>query len=178
MIPEFKIASRSRAEDILSDFGERSRFKYLISIGDPEEGPPRNYDLFDGPKLRLEFDDVSKMSDGATLASPVDIENVIRFCHRIDGPVLIHCYAGISRSAAVACILVAMKLGPGREDEALHEVHVVKPSVYPNKHILNLADQLLDRRGKLLQAAFALFGGRIEDMDMVTVSTVPALRVG
>ena len=40
----------------------------------------------------------------------------------VGGKVLIHCGAGISRSAAAAMIIYACWLGPGREQEAMEKV--------------------------------------------------------
>jgi predicted protein tyrosine phosphatase len=175
MIPDILVAPLRVAEQILRDFEKRRQYRFYISIGDPPEDPPRGFGLFDGPKLRLLFDDVCKVSpvDGWTLASIAQVEQLIDFCDEIDGPTLINCYAGISRSAAAACILTTIKLGPGKEHEALRHAHGRKPSIFPNKHVLNLADQLLGRGGKLLEAAFEIWP---QPQDSVEAVTIPQIR--
>lgn len=176
VIPPFAIHSKRNVEKLLYDFEERRKYRFLISIGDPEERPPRGYRLFDGPKIRLHFDDVTKTHYGQ-MASVVDVQRIIDFCTAVDGPTLIHCYAGISRSSAAACILATIKLGPGRELEALQHVENWSKSnswcgesiIYPNKHILNLADQLLERQGNLLKAAFTIWEQAADAVDLVEV---------
>ena len=64
---------------------------------------------------------------------------------------LIHCHAGISRSTAIALIVWAYLLGSGGEEQALAYVLTARPQARPNRLIVKLGDELLNRRSKLIQ---------------------------
>jgi predicted protein tyrosine phosphatase len=64
--------------------------------------------------------------------------------------VLVHCEAGVSRSSAAALIMYACWLGPGREREAMDRVLSQRPVAVPNRRMVEIADRLLDRGGRLL----------------------------
>ena len=66
--------------------------------------------------------------------------------------ILIHCEAGISRSTATALIMYACWLGPGREREAMERVRKQRPTAVPNRRMVRLADALLGREGRLIDA--------------------------
>jgi predicted protein tyrosine phosphatase len=158
-IPEIIIASFDVAQLIL---GRRDwdGVRHVVSIGDPGSMTPAPFDEFPLGKLRLEFDDVNgsaAVRAGFTRATPAQIAQLVAFLRGVSGKVLFHCVAGVGRSAAAACILAAMRLGPGREREALEYVLAVKQAIHPNKHMLSLADDLLERGGALLGAAFTLW---------------------
>ncbi len=131
--------------------------QHIISIGDPGEEPPPGYHQVPH-RLRLEFDDIVKPFDDPEdiLATPTDILKVIEFTHAMvqsGGNVLIHCFAGVSRSCAVAMTVYAALLGPGKEEEALACVLAARPQAVPNCWIIELADEALARQGQLLHLA-------------------------
>lgn len=63
-----------------------------------------------------------------------------------------HCNAGISRSTAVAYILRCIWQGPGGEEECLEAVIDDRPEAEPNKLLVQYADELLRRKGRMLAA--------------------------
>jgi predicted protein tyrosine phosphatase len=158
-IPEIVIASFDLAQVILRR-RDWDGVRHLVSIGDPGSMTPAPFDGFPLGKLRLEFDDVCgtlAVRAGFVRATPDQMAELVAFLRGVSGKVLFHCAAGIGRSAAAACILAAICLGPGREQEALEHVLAVKQTIHPNKHMLSLADELLERGGALLGAAFTLW---------------------
>lgn len=62
----------------------------------------------------------------------------------------VHCHAGVSRSTATAYLALATRLGPGREDEAFDELLRVTVKPWPNRSLVEHADALLGRGGRLL----------------------------
>lgn len=65
---------------------------------------------------------------------------------------LIHCLQGQSRSAAIALGILADRLGPGREHDAVSELMSIRPSAVCNLLIVRHADELLGREGALIAA--------------------------
>ena len=146
-----EIASRSEAGRILCSPRRCAELSYLVSIGEPEERPPAGYRNV-RRKLRLLFADVEVEEFGPT---EEDISRIIRLADSlksIGGKVLIHCGAGVSRSAAAALIMYACWLGPGREQEAMEKVLTLRPIARPNRRMVMLADKILKRDGRLIDA--------------------------
>ncbi|WP_013321948.1 HEAT repeat domain-containing protein [Gloeothece verrucosa] len=135
-----------------SAFG-KSR-KYLISINNPGLAPPITYQLIP-EQLRLEFHDLEtpKHDLSYRLPSEEDILKVIDFASKIipiQGDLLVHCCRGITRSSAVALTVITYLLGEDRETEALDVVLAACPQALPNLWIVELADNILNRKGKLI----------------------------
>jgi predicted protein tyrosine phosphatase len=79
---------------------------------------------------------------------------VLAFGHRWDraAPLVIHCYAGISRSTASA-FAIACALNPEREElQIAQQMRRASPSAHPNRLIVSHADELLGRKGRMLAA--------------------------
>lgn len=151
-VPELTIdvASRPEAGDILVSPRRCAEITCLVSIGDSHDALPAGYDNA-RRKLRLLVADVVT-ERGATeedIRQIIDLADGLRFD---TGTVLIHCEAGVSRSSAAALIMYACWLGPGREQEAMERVLSQRPVAIPNRRMVELADRLLDRRGRLLEA--------------------------
>jgi predicted protein tyrosine phosphatase len=149
-IPELtiEVASRPEAGDILSSPRRVAEVTCLVSIGDSQDELPVGYDNVHR-KLRLLVADVVTEL-GATEG---DVRQIIHLAEGLrsgNGTVLIHCEAGVSRSSAAALIMYACWLGPGREQEAMGRVLAQRPVAVPNRRMVELADRLLDRGGRLV----------------------------
>ncbi len=128
--------------------------KHVISIGAPGDETPAGYER-KSSRIRLDFHDVTEDSEFEFGPRANHVKTVIEFARAIqhrDGRLLIHCAAGISRSAAAALTTLAVWLGPGQEDEAVARVYAVRPEAWPNSLFVELADELLSRDGALLHA--------------------------
>jgi predicted protein tyrosine phosphatase len=66
-------------------------------------------------------------------------------------PLLIHCWAGISRSSAAA-YAIACDRNPGHEAAIADELRRRSPYVTPNKLMVKLADEMLGREGCMSEA--------------------------
>jgi predicted protein tyrosine phosphatase len=102
--------------------------------------------------LRLLFTDVEVEESGPT---EEDVGRIIRLAgdlKTVGGKVLIHCGAGISRSSAAALIMYACWMGPGEEQEAMEKVFTLRPTARPNRRMIELADKILGRDGRLIAA--------------------------
>jgi predicted protein tyrosine phosphatase len=71
---------------------------------------------------------------------------------------LIHCWAGISRSSAAA-FAIACDRNPGFERAIATELRRRAPSATPNRLMVRLADDLLQRNGRMVEAIEAIGRG-------------------
>ena len=146
--PTIEVASRYEAGDILCSPQRCADLTYLLSIGDLQDELPLGYDNV-SDKLRLLVADVVT-EFGAT---EKDIQQIITLAQELRGKtgrVLVHCEAGVSRSTAAALIMYACWLGPGREPEAMTRVLLQRPIAIPNPRMVEIADRLLAREGRLV----------------------------
>jgi predicted protein tyrosine phosphatase len=147
-----EVASRYEAGDILSSPERCAEVMYLISIGDVQDALPLGYDNANRKLRLLVADVVTELG-----ATEQDIRQIISLAEELRasaGRVLIHCEAGVSRSSAAALIMYACWLGPGREREAMMRVLAQRPIAVPNRRMVELADKLLDRRGRLVEVLY------------------------
>ena len=144
-----EVVGREEANIILASPEECSKISFLVSIGAPEDVLPIGYSNV-SDRLRLLFGDTVTEEHGATEA---DIRCLIDLAKRLkgsNGNVLIHCEAGVSRSPAAALILYTCLLGPGSERESMDLVLRQRPFAMPNRRMVELADRLLGREGRLM----------------------------
>ncbi len=77
-----------------------------------------------------------------------------------EAPLVIHCYAGISRSTAAAYVTLCALL-PGRDEtELASRLRAASPTATPNARIIALADAALGREGRMVKAIAAIGRGR------------------
>ena len=104
--------------------------------------------------LKVQVDDITEPIDGFVAPSEVHVEQVLGFVRGWDrrAPLVIHCYAGISRSTASAFAAVCA-LNPDRDERSIaRQIRAASPIAAPNRLIVGLADQALGRRGRMLRA--------------------------
>ena len=145
-----EVVSRVEAGEILCSADLCGEITFLVSIGDGDDPLPLGYQNVDH-KMRLLIADVVS-EEGATEDDVQRIIELARHLESASGKVLIHCEAGVSRSTAAALIIYTCWLGPGREREAMERVIAQRPCAIPNRRMVRLADSLLQRDGRLVQA--------------------------
>jgi predicted protein tyrosine phosphatase len=111
--------------------------------------------------LLLRLDDISEPIDGFTIPAEEHIAELLTFVRAWDrgAPLVIHCYAGVSRSTAGAFVS-ACALNPRRaETEIAKNIRRLSPTATPNIRIVTLADQMLGRDGRMVAAIEAIGRG-------------------
>jgi len=104
--------------------------------------------------LHLEMNDIAEVQSGMTLPGEVHVRSLLDFAYGWDRarPLVIHCYAGISRSTAAAYIITAA-LRPERDvKELAATLRWLSPSATPNPRLIAVADVLLGRQGRMVEA--------------------------
>lgn len=158
-MPHLIVSPVSRIAETASRFGVRDMLT-LMNVGSQFNRP---VEIEETRHLFIGFNDITEPSDGMIHPSVDHISQFIEFGRRWDrkAPLLIHCYAGISRSTAGAYI-TALALNPDLDETKLAQtLRRNAPSATPNALLVALADDLLDRRGRMVDAIKAI--GRGED---------------
>ncbi len=104
--------------------------------------------------LMLGMDDIVEPMDGYIPPADEHIGRLIEFVHRWDRakPLVVHCYAGISRSTAGAYV-AACALNPGRSELAIAQaIRRASATATPNARFVALADRALGRGGRMSDA--------------------------
>jgi predicted protein tyrosine phosphatase len=104
--------------------------------------------------LKVAVDDITEAMEGFVAPSDVHIERVLNFVRGWDrsAPMVVHCYAGISRSTASAFAAVCA-LNPHRDEMSIaRQIRAASPIASPNRLIVGLADKALGREGRMLRA--------------------------
>lgn len=107
--------------------------------------------------LFLDMDDVIN-ADAECAPTREQVAQILEWGRKlpIDAMVVVHCFAGISRSTAAALAIKVQQLGVDRIDEAVKWLVEVRPVCCPNPVITKFADELLGANGKLHEAAEAV----------------------
>jgi predicted protein tyrosine phosphatase len=113
--------------------------------------------------LRLGVNDIADPAFGEAPPSERHVAEIIEFGRGWSGeaPMLIHCWAGISRSMAAAYMLLCDRTEPGREEEIARAIRSRAPHAFPNPLLVRLADAQLGREGRMVRGAEAIGRGRI-----------------
>ena len=104
--------------------------------------------------LWLQMDDIADPIDGMIAPNEEHVAQLIEFVHRWKRaqPLVVHCFAGISRSTAAAFI-AACSLAPERDEEEIAlRLRTASPTATPNPRLVTLADAHLGRQGRMVRA--------------------------
>jgi len=153
--PGVVIVDLVRGGDLLEtrpdDFGS------VLSIGWDRELLPRGWQSFVGPRHRMLVSDVSVPDRPSTDATFDAVRAAVQFFPQVVEPLLLHCFAGWSRSPAVALLYLAWRAGPGREVDAVRQLGEIARTA-PNHLIVAAGDVVLGRDGRLFRALLASDG--------------------
>jgi predicted protein tyrosine phosphatase len=123
---------------------------HAISLLSPESQWPE----FNGVNhLRLALNDIAMITPGLVAPGESDAERLLSFIRKWDRqrPMLIHCWAGISRSTAAAFTAMCA-LRDESEMILAEELRELSPSATPNRMLVGHVDKLLGRDGRMVRA--------------------------
>jgi predicted protein tyrosine phosphatase len=144
----------------------------LISIlGDADSAPFPEFRASD--HLKLLIDDVCRPCRGFSHATKAHLKQVFEFTRDWNGrdPILIHCWAGSSRSPAIALAVLLQKFS---EDEAslVQRLSSRGPHIRPNELIVSLTDDELRLGGRLTGAVRQIpCPEALQRSDLVKIAT-------
>ena len=127
---------------------------HLISLLSPEhmiETPPGFPAAL---HLKLGINDIIDPLQGTAPPAREHVDELLAFARSWDAkqPLLIHCWAGISRSMASAFTILCDRLGPGHEIEIARAMRERAPHAQPNRLLVRHADDALGRGGRMVLA--------------------------
>ena len=108
--------------------------------------------------LRLSVNDIAQPTEGLILPSADLVHQLLAFGRAWDAsaPMIVHCWAGISRSSASAFILACDRNPDADERLIAMRMRRAAKHAYPNRKIVALADDILGRRGRMVDAVEAM----------------------
>ena len=131
-----------------------TRASHVLTVMANVEQVQRPASVLPANHLKISMDDITEHMDGFLAPSDQHIEKVLNFVRSWDrsAPMVVHCYAGISRSTASAFAAACM-LNPHKDEVAIaRQIRAASPIAQPNRLIVGLADRMLGRDGRMLRA--------------------------
>jgi predicted protein tyrosine phosphatase len=158
-MPFILVSPLSVLESTIDAYGP----SHLITLLSPEymiETPRR---ISAERHLRLAVHDVADATGCEAPPTQGHVERLLAFGNgwQAEAPMLIHCWAGISRSTAAAYTLLCQRAGPGHEFELAQLLRARAPHAYPNPMIIRFADTALQRNGRMIAAIAGIGRGEI-----------------
>jgi len=133
---------------------EETGARHVVSLIGDEATLERPLAIEPENHLWLRLHDISAPLDGYIVPDEEHVANLFSFVRRWDRhtPLVVHCYAGISRSTASAFASVCA-LNPHRDEASIAQaLRRASPTATPNIRIVSLADRLLGRQGRMVAA--------------------------
>lgn len=149
-MPRLHVCSLALIGETVTRTGARSLLT-LLSPGTPIERPAA---IAPGRHLYVEVSDILAPMPGQVAPAAAHLDAMLAFVRGWDRaePMVIHCYAGVSRSTAAAFI-AACALAPERDEFVIaRAIRAASPSATPNARLVALADEALSRNGRMSAA--------------------------
>ena len=89
---------------------------------------------------------------------------------------VVHCWAGISRSTAAAFISLCAINPDAPEELIAQRLREASPTAYPNRLMVRLADEALARRGRMIKAIERIGRGEPAYRGDPVLAAPPTLR--
>lgn len=156
-MPTIHVCPLSRLEETAAAL----RPGHLVTLLSPGPVPPRPTGIAPERHLTLAMHDIAEARDGHVPPAEAHVADFLAFIATWDRsePVLIHCWAGVSRSTAAA-YAAACALAPDLDEEELaRRLRAASPTATPNRLIVALADAALGRHGRMVSAIAAIGRG-------------------
>ena len=156
-MPTLYVCPLSRLYDTVTE----ARASHVVTLVTGTQPVERPVSIAEDRHLFIRVSDIVEPLEGHILPGPEHIETLLSFVHGWgrESPLVLHCWAGISRSTAAAYIS-ACALTPERDEaEIARALRVASPTATPNPRFIALADDLLGRRGRMVDAVRAIGRG-------------------
>ena len=149
--------------DALTDVVTSASADHLVSLINDQMMPDTPATLADARHLKLPMNDIEVAAPGYVTPSARHVEQLADFAlgWNQSNPMVIHCWAGISRSTAAAFITLCVLNPDMCEREIARLIRKRSATATPNGLLVSCADQVLGRSGRMVRAIQEI--GRGED---------------
>lgn len=133
---------------------EQVQASHLVSVINSDMDVQRPRQIEESNHLFLGMNDIVVATPGFEQASQQQVKSLISFIRHWDRqhPLVLHCWAGVSRSTASAYI-ASCALNPDMDEDVIaQDLRMASPSATPNQWLVSLADDILNRKGRMLAA--------------------------
>jgi len=155
------VCSLARLQETVEATGAR----HVVSLLGDEFRVERPNAIAAENHLWLRLHDISAPLEGHVLPDEAHVADLLEFVRNWDrrAPLVVHCFAGISRSTASAYASVCA-LNPQRDEAGIaRALRRASPTATPNIRIVSLADRLLRRNGRMIAAVETIGRGIVEE---------------
>jgi predicted protein tyrosine phosphatase len=148
------ICSLARLDEVIAE----RRPSHLVTLLGPDWMIDPHEALAPDRHLRLPVDDIAEPTPGLIAPDEDAVERLLVFGRGWDAtaPMVVHCFAGVSRSSAAALAIACQRNPDAAELDIALTLRGLAPHAYPNRRITALADEMLARRGRLVAAVEAM----------------------
>lgn len=158
-MPKIIVTPLSGLEQTIRDH----RPSHVVTLLSPEHMIETPAGFEPARHLRLGMNDVGDPALGTDPPTAGHIRTLLEFAQDWDGkaPLVVHCWAGVSRSTAAAFILMCERQSPGRERALASALRLRAPHASPNRLMVRFADAVLNRNGRMVEAVESIGPGTI-----------------
>ena len=136
--------------------------RHIVTAINPWSVPETPATVAPDDHLKLAFNDIVESAPGLVAPDGEHIEKLLAFVARWNcaGPLVVHCLAGISRSTAATFITLCAINHSVNEQIIANRLRSASPSAMPNLLMVQLADKILARQGRMIGAIKAIGQGQ------------------
>ena len=149
-MPEIHVSSLARLHETVT----RTNASHVVTLINAATVVERPAVITPDRHLFIGVSDITAPIDGHIMPSEAHVHILLDFVQQWDRmhPIVIHCWAGISRSTAAAFI-TACALFPHQDELRIaRRLRQASPSATPNPVLVSAADQILKRQGRMVSA--------------------------
>ncbi len=157
-MPQIHVCPLSLVADTVRSSGART----LLTLINRDTPVPRPPSIAAERHCFVAVSDIVTAQEGHILPAAEHVEEVLAVARGWDqaAPLLIHCWAGVSRSTAAAYISACALSESRCEFELARTLRERSPTATPNALMISVADALLGRNGRMVEAVGAIGRGR------------------
>lgn len=140
---------------------EETGARHIVTLINDQTAVPRPASVAEADHLFLAMHDIAVEMQGFRAPTEQHVRQLLDFVSRWHRrtPLVVHCWAGISRSTAGAFI-AACALNPRRDEMTLAQaIRDASPTATPNARLIAFADRILERNGRMITAIDAIGRG-------------------
>jgi predicted protein tyrosine phosphatase len=156
-MPQVYVCPLSRIAETVAN----TNASHLVSVINAGTAVSRPAAIAEPNHLFIGMNDIVEPMDGMVLPASEHVERLVAFVEGWEPvrPIVVHCFAGISRSTAAAYItLCALK--PDRDEaDIARRLRAASPIATPNARLVAIGDEILGRQGRMVAAVSAIGRG-------------------